>query len=81
MTSIPYSQISSFFILSLFLSKYKSEHREDGCAQPHPISQVDLKSYEAVNHPRLPLGGRVFSEPCVNKAKFKLAAVTKITGN
>lgn len=32
-------------------------------------------------HGRLLLRERAFSELCVNKAKFKLAATTKITGN
>lgn len=59
----------------------------DGCAQPlshhpthHPIHRVDLtrdSSAFILNR----LHERSFSKFCVNKAKFKLAAPTEVTGN
>lgn len=69
--SVPYSQISSLFILPLFLSKHGSEHQEDGGAPPHPISQVDVESHRTVKHPRLLLGARVFSRAVCQQGKIQ----------
>lgn len=84
--SLLHFQISPILILSRSLSKNRREQRASRridvlCSAAPSHQPGEFNKLWSSQHPRLLLSERAFSELCVNKAKSKLAARTKITGN